>query len=71
MWNLENKIKEWQEKTKELPAGDELAEIKRRVSDIRDLMIKAEVAGLKGKSPEKYFIRISHLLSNLENHGKT
>ena len=69
---LEEKIAQLEalaEKERELPAGDEAANVRKRISDIRGLIIKADGAMQSNHSPEKYFAIIDNIFEDLE-HGE-
>lgn len=54
------------EKVKGAPLNQKTQEIKRRLSDIRDLMIKADVLMDTGKNPSYIFDQIEQLLDSID-----
>jgi len=79
MDTLEGKINKFTatvEYLKDAPPNEETQQIKKRVSDIRDLMIKADVLMETGRNPSFIFDRIEQLLDtiripNKKDNGKT
>jgi hypothetical protein len=55
------------EGVKDAPPNQETQEIKKKLSDIRDLMIKADVAMDTGRNPSYLFDRIEQILDNIDN----
>lgn len=53
------------ERVAEMPSGDERAQVKRVVNRIRELLIEADVAMERDRSPERHFREIDNLLTQL------
>jgi hypothetical protein len=49
-----------------MPSGDLAATYRKRISDISALIIKADAAMGKDKSPERYFQTIDTIFNDLE-----
>lgn len=62
-------LEDLKEKEKTMPAGDIAANIRKRISDIRDLLLKAEAALDRKRDPERHFQTIDLILQDLKFEG--
>ena len=54
-----------QEQANELPPGDEYAEVKRAISDIRDLLVKIDAQGQNPARKDELIVRLNKIFTNL------
>lgn len=67
MRTLDEKIRYFAEKAKDGVPNEDTQAIKKRLSDIRDLLIKADVAVAKGRNPSFLYDRIEEKLDEIDN----
>ena len=61
-----DKLEGLKERQKTMPSGDVAANLRKRISDIRDLLIKADTALEAKRSPAKYVHIVELILNDLE-----